>query len=315
MPDNIGVDSANTALIKQYAAQNNYTLWRIDRTPSGNLTFKCKVSENASSVLTVPSSNSIGTNLNQVAYTDDTSYGDEWIVYKCNYIYYVNHYYDQGYVARFSSIDSNVEGLLETYQDDVAERFLHLFGIEVIPTYTQYSSPPDICKTSQFGGVYWDNLADACPHDPTHLTRTVVWQSLANGTELSTVVIWTGHILQNNPTSVSVSTNQVVMTPHHTTRSNDSFNNKSAEEVEKQSIYTLFHELSHQLGTDDHYCYAGEGQAACTSPTCDKCALGLMYIRSCLMGRRNTNLLYQPNSNILCNDCKNIIVQHINNHH
>ena len=75
----IGVDSTNTASIKQYSTQSDYTLWKIDRTATGNLVFKCKATESSGLVLSVPfTANSNGTDLTQVSYVDDENTRDEW---------------------------------------------------------------------------------------------------------------------------------------------------------------------------------------------------------------------------------------------
>ncbi len=78
----MGIDSANTTSVKQYGTQNDYTLWLIDRTASGNLILTCKATGSSGVVLSVPlNSNANGTNLTQLAYTDNTNYRDEWNIY------------------------------------------------------------------------------------------------------------------------------------------------------------------------------------------------------------------------------------------
>lgn len=79
----MGVDSSDTSLIKQYSAQNDYTLWTIDRSAAGNLIFICKATQANNKVLSVPlDSNINGTDLTQLAYTQDSNYRDEW-GFKC----------------------------------------------------------------------------------------------------------------------------------------------------------------------------------------------------------------------------------------
>ncbi len=79
----VGVDSSNTSLIKQYATQNNYTLWHIDRSATGSLIFRCKATE-SSLALSVPTNSNInGTDLTQISYTNDSNYRDEWRMYVC----------------------------------------------------------------------------------------------------------------------------------------------------------------------------------------------------------------------------------------
>ena len=75
----LGVDSSNTSVIRQYSEQNDYTLWKLERTSSGNVKFVCKATESSGKVLSVPlNSNSDGLDLTQLEYTNNTNYIDEW---------------------------------------------------------------------------------------------------------------------------------------------------------------------------------------------------------------------------------------------
>lgn len=85
---------------------------------------------------------------------------------------------------------------------------------------------------------------------------------MGSGTSTTSYVLWTGHILPGNPPSSSYSDFSVIITPNQTTNSN--YVNKSDAEVRMESLYTLMHELSHQLGAPDHYCYGvSEGDSVC----------------------------------------------------
>ena len=316
----IGIDPNALSYVKQYAAQNNYTLWRIERTSSGNLTSQCKVYQGTDAVLTVPSSStSNGTNLIMAVYTDNATYTDEWLVYKCNYIFYVNHYYDQGYVARFSSIDSNVEGLLKTYQNDVAERFLYLFGIEVSPSYSLCTSTADLCKIDQYGVVDYTHLTGDCPHTTTHLTRAALRSTMPVGSAISTTVIWTGHTMPGNPSpsSTCTTTQMVVITPQNTTivnKTDGSVSNKSEYNITRESIFDSMHELSHELGAPDHYCRDMDSNN-CGNSHCYRCVYGLQDEPDCIMSSFRNDLIPRPYEDIYCEDCISIIINHLNLHH
>ena len=143
MPDNIGVDSANTALIKQYAAQNNYTLWRIDRTTSGNLTFKCKISENTTSVLAVPSSSAVnGADLQQLVYSDDIAYIDEW--YLIEKVISCVNYYDSSF-ATSSALLQNIP-IANKFSNLVYSKYFNV-GMYMDGTASQYATVIDSCAT------------------------------------------------------------------------------------------------------------------------------------------------------------------------
>ena len=165
----LGIDSANTSSVKQYGTQNDYTLWMIDRGTTGKLIFKCKATESTGAVLAVPlNANANGTDLTQISYTNNTNYRDEWILYKCNYIYYAEHYYDYGFSLRFDSITFDAEELLNICQNLVAERLNRIFGVAVSPSYTIYSSSPDECKISTYGALTFSNLKKA-----VHITQRI----------------------------------------------------------------------------------------------------------------------------------------------
>ncbi len=81
----LGIDSSNTSLVKQYSTENDYTLWKIERSTAGNLVFKCKVTESNEMVMSVPLDNGAnGADLVNIAYTSDTNYRDEWTTQKYN---------------------------------------------------------------------------------------------------------------------------------------------------------------------------------------------------------------------------------------
>jgi hypothetical protein len=53
--------------------------------------------------LTVPSTNTDGTDLTQAAYNgNDSNFRDEWRLFSMKYSFNVDHYYDQGFSLRFS---------------------------------------------------------------------------------------------------------------------------------------------------------------------------------------------------------------------
>lgn len=75
---------------------------------------------------------------------------------------------------------------------------------------------------------------------------------------------------------------------------------------------TLFHELSHQLGAPDHYCYKDwDENGHCSNSYCDMCVYNFDEERICIMGR-DTSI---TDSVVYCESCFNKISAHINEHH
>ena len=235
------------------------------------------------------------------------------IVYT-NYYLTVNHYLDQGYNVRFDNASSAVA----SHQTVVSSILSRLFGLSVSHNiYYSFESNADICKISTYGAVTASNLTKTCQHSTRHLSTSALRNHLINskgsGTTTLSRVLWTGHILANNPSSNSVSANHtVIMTPKHTTDSN--YVNKSAATVNRESRYTLLHETSHQLGAPDHYCYGIDTSTGkCGNPNCCSCN-GEPVPAKCMMNVRcdveGTALL-----SLYCSDCINDIMNHIKNHH
>ena len=221
--------------------------------------------------------------------------------------YTINHYIDEGYKVRFGGI-SNVS----VYHDVVADKFYSLFGVELNLNTTSHVSSADSCKKTQFGSVTTSNLTASCVHSTNHLTTSALRKLMGNGTCLSSRVLWTGHILPGNPSSNSVfSSYSVVITPRHTTDSTNSYINLSDSKVRTESIYTLMHELSHQLGAPDHYCrkdYQSDGK--CTNAYCDVCVYGMTTPRSCMMSYRY-NIETTDESELYCFSCRDKINEHL----
>lgn len=145
----IGVDSSNTSSIKQYGTQNDYTLWKIGRSTLGNLVFMCKATESTGSALAVPpSSNSNGTNLTQITYSDDADDKDEWYLYKLgDYKVNVSVVYDQAYSNRYSNAYSRISNQILALQ----EKYMQDFGIIVNNvSLTAFSSYADTYCTTDY---------------------------------------------------------------------------------------------------------------------------------------------------------------------
>ena len=138
------------------------------------------------------------------------------------------------------------------------------------------------------GRLTFANLHSGCLHTPSHLTGNVLRDDLNDGTDNSTVAIWTGHILNNNGASTSNSSrHSIVLTPKYTTDETNEYSNKSPQEVAFQSIYTLMHECSHQLGAPDHYCAGVGASGVCSNKSCDVCyKSGYNSPRRCIMSYR-----------------------------
>ena len=90
------------------------------------------------------------------------------------------------------------------------------------------------------------------------------------------------------------------------------WNDESAKNADR--MFTLLHEVSHQLDAPDHYCYGKEQGAQCSNPSCDSCYVEYPGNRACIMSEvcdistLNDDALY-------CDDCEALIRSHLADHH
>ena len=222
----------------------------------------------------------------------------------------MRNYVDRGYRVRFDGY-SNVY----TYNSVVSAKFEQFFGLSCSCQYVLHTSSADNCKIARFGSVASDNLVAGCPHSSSHLTPTAMRDVMGNGTNVISRILWTGHIMTGNPASNSVSSRySVIATPKHTT-TGSTYTNKSDAEVRKESIFTLMHELSHQLGAPDHYCYGiPDGSKVCSNTSCDICYMGRETMRSCMMTYRY-DIEATDEDVLYCSSCLQIIAAHLTDHH
>lgn len=224
--------------------------------------------------------------------------------------YTISNYIDQGYRSRFGGYLDTV-----TYNTVVQTKLDSFFALNTTSQYIMHTSSADTCKIMQFGAVTSSNLASSCPHSGGHLTDYDLRDQMGSGTNINSRVLWTGHILPGNPSSNSRSdVCSVVITPKHTTTGSN-YSNKSDSEVRKESVFTLMHELSHQLGAPDHYCYGIiPGESVCRNHNCDICYMGETRARDCMMTYR-CDIETESESTLYCSSCLAGISNHLSGHH
>ena len=95
-----------------------------------------------------------------------------------------------------------------------------------------------------------------------------------------------------------------------TTQTGTGYINKTEQDIQTESTYSLMHELSHQLSAPDHYCYKNKDENdKCANKYCDECVYGIMQ-RECIMSKRDDiSALTDPE--IYCEDCLTIIADHL----
>lgn len=225
----------------------------------------------------------------------------------------LSNYIDQGYVLKFGGYD------VMTYNSIVGAKLESIFGLEVTSGYTSHTSVADTCKLQCYDCLTIEELELPCLHiennKPIHSNTQVLRDALGYGTNVEPKVLWTGHILEDNPTSDSSEMrHSIVITPCHTFNE-ITLESYSAAEIRMNSLRTLMHEISHQLGAHDHYC---EGVlpiiGVCANDYCDKCVFKKTQERVCLMTRLG-DVENGNEATLYCTDCIDIINDHIADHH
>ena len=182
------------------------------------------------------------------------------------------------------------------------------------------------CRIDQDGEINSSTISKMliCSHGASHDTRTGVKSNTPAGSCSSLTVVWTGHVLKNNPSSISwvPGCSSIVMTLHHTTRAktdgSGEFENRSTDYIDDQYVYLLIHEIGHQFNTDDHYCPNDCSGTDCTNKTCDYCVNKLGGIRKCVMGEHIDSIeeiAAETGNGIFCSECCNLIYSHLDAHH
>ena len=241
--------------------------------------------------------------------SDDPNYSQTvWeFVESDKYVLITNHYYDEGFEVRFAFIDSNAKNLIKEYQDAVAERLLSIFNLQVLATYKSYTSIADTCKIDDYDAVTTLTCEAPCTHDAnqSHTNRYDLMYTVLRGSSTSVSSLWTGHRLTNDARSASYDTTHKIIISSWLTRTFIP-PNEYEERIAEENTFDLIHELSHQIGAPDHYCYGKGSTGKCINSDCDTC-FNNMELRDCIMSSREDDMY--------CEDCINSINQHLADHH
>jgi hypothetical protein len=180
-------------------------------------------------------------------------------------------------------------------------------------TIEKYYSKCDMCKIQRYGTVTTQNIDATCYHIPGCLNSTSIRSDLSAqkgvGDEKRTLVTWSGHTMTAADVSSSSSITHTVVITTSVVSNWTATNDKNASRV-----FTLFHELSHQLGANDHYCYGPIDGGPCSNTSCDTCYLGYLNTRDCVMSSRK-DISTLSDAELYCSDCLEIIRTHLENHH
>lgn len=225
------------------------------------------------------------------------------------------------WLIRFNSTGQDVV----EYQNICSEILLQLFGVETTYTVSSYYSCADTCTGTPT--TISDTTASCTHTNIDHKTRLSIKNNIVSqfnaGDDTTAKIAWTGHVLESRSSCSYSSQHIIIMTIGMVTNAlND---NLSANTIRYQRIYTLLHEISHQIGAPDHYCY-DETSSNCNNPTndCWRCDNGLSSPPVCIMTSRTYDIedrLLSGNLDTLyCSQCRSSthskgILTHLDDHH
>lgn len=312
--------SENAQIVLVIPNGTDGTKWKVNSSPSGAYILRPKTGGSHMALAMDSAGSANGIPLKQKIYTNDTNYIDEWYLERPGGTFAVVSYYDAGFEERFIDVFGWAEYKVAKIQNIVSQKFKLFFELNVVPMYIPYQSKADDCKISTYGYVQSDNISKAC----THTVNCLTWDKLCfkmqstygSGDDKMSRVIWTGHILKDNAQSVSYSNEKIcIITPaaFRDSQGNDYQGNFLTTEM----THTLMHELSHQLGAVDHYCYKDRPwyiSGKCSNLYCDSCVYGIKGKRQCVMSKRD-DWENKTKNEVYCDECRETIANHINSHH
>ena len=190
----------------------------------------------------------------------------------------VYHYYDEGYLLR----PGNSIELLQAIGNNLTDYINTYVGIEIINKYISFESNADLCCKEVDGNISLSELNEHAEEYDANFLYENFENITTKHNQTTILVIWTGHmyyrkkVIQANgietPVYASVSWGGVgiVMSPKH----GEFAETVSNPYAEKLRVYTAvaLHELSHQFGCIDHYCY-NNYTSLCDNVNCLTCYL------------------------------------------
>jgi len=307
-------------LSKPYNASYPGVVWRTDSAYVADIDPKTgKITAN----------NVGGTAIHARSVVDDSLIAWFFVsVVKPQYNLTVYHHYDEGYAVRFPNAVSNIN----SYQDVVSAILLDVFDLEVTSyvNATSYRSVADDCKII----VTPLNILNFCTHvhtlNPCNLSLNSMRDNFVgqhnNGDDTISLFAWTGHVITDNDGNINAGSPSyaphhgfpgfhiVVMSIKYVT--NSSYVTLGDILVQREYIYTLLHETSHQIGANDHYCR--NNGSPCSNSHCFPCK-GLER-PVCIMSRRFMNIEaeVEAGNTLFCTVCAGnggTITTHLASHH
>jgi hypothetical protein len=231
----------------------------------------------------------------------------------------VYHRFDEGFSSRFGGV-RNSESTIRGYQNVVTAMLLDIFRLNVITMspVEQYRSITDKCKRGMVppGTSISGLLNRPCECIGYCDSLDVFWGDMLEQLEESTGIYdfdeiydlriaWPGHLIYEDDGRPSRSwwySNGTVLMSFNCVMRYYNNNNIDIDGVRNQHINVLLHEIGHQIGAEDHYCYEDNGGRRCSNIWhCYECANQIPP--DCIMSDDWENIEIMDLHRIFCREC------------
>lgn len=311
----LNVDPSNSANVQLSYANGGNTLWKVESGNLGNAVLRCRNSTASNDTLVLSVGNG-EESLNMASYVSDTQYYDEWDLYPYEFDYSVYHYYDSGFDVRFPEDDNEIA----EYQTVCTNVLLAIFGVHTYFQIYDYYSCADNCSGLPITLAKTESVCDcsgSIDHKIRAQLRIDLIEQFGAGDAKKSRIAWTGHYLEDGRSDSSSASHTVVMAVKEE-------NNNSGRSIRSLYVYSLLHEISHQLGAPDHYCYSSGtgGSYPCDNENCFNCQQGCPP-PICLMSGFSfveNSMENHTTDSLYCDQCKSLlhsqgIGTHLLDHH
>lgn len=303
-----GNSAGNAAVVLKSGTITDGMKWKVTILDNGSYQIASKTGESGNRVLSVKpySSNANGIAIEQLVYSNDTDYRDEWYLSTktISRVLNIDVIYDGAYDARFpdqvkNRINVDIMRLRKLYLD----RF-HIYINASLPS--QFTSYGDLCARPQYfnncqcstscnrSSLNADLSVSLSPYHHKNIYNILLRIPFADTNKTGRLAFIGHRVCDSNPScrmgprgltqrAVGISTVCYYMPPTH-----------------NHEIMTTIHEIGHLFGVKDHY--GGE------APDTDE---ELGQARNCIYGedRENSAVL---NNMTICSYCTQVIESNVN---
>ena len=159
--------SSGTEVVQNPGGNADGQRWAIIKTSNGAYKIKAKCAGDSDLCLKKGTYIFYPNKLVHMTYTNDSTYDDDWYIFKCSLMLTLNLYYDRAFNARY---DDSV-GLINSFKSEVSDIFNKNFLLQInYNNLTLYTSLADSCKISRNIVINRNNINDdnlsMCPANP-----------------------------------------------------------------------------------------------------------------------------------------------------